>query len=88
LAYNRISEAPIEGASSWIEYADLVHEGYDMFRRIFAFLPLFLLVGVACVAAVAAASPALAQIVFPICLGLFVVALADGISEREPERRE
>jgi uncharacterized membrane protein YtjA (UPF0391 family) len=49
-----------------------------MFRYLLVFLPLFLLGGVASVAAVAA--PESAEIVFFVCLVLFVVALADGVS--------
>jgi uncharacterized membrane protein YtjA (UPF0391 family) len=59
-----------------------------MFRYVLVFLPLFLLGGVACAAALAAAAPAAAEIVFLVCLGLFVAALADGVSEPGSERRE
>ena len=60
----------------------------DMLRYVLVFLPLFLLGGVACAAAVAAASPTVAEFVFLVCLGLFVAALADGVSEPGSERRE
>jgi uncharacterized membrane protein YtjA (UPF0391 family) len=59
-----------------------------MLRYVLVFLPLFLLGGVACVAAVAAGSPAVAEIIFLVCLGLFVAALADGVLEPASDRRE
>jgi hypothetical protein len=59
-----------------------------MLRHIAAFLPLLLLGGVACAAALALASPASAQTVFLVCLGLFLLALAGGLSTCAPERRE
>ncbi len=59
-----------------------------MFRYFLVFLPLLLLGGIACAAAVAATAPAAAEIVFLVCLGLFVAALADGVSEPGSERRE
>jgi uncharacterized membrane protein YtjA (UPF0391 family) len=59
-----------------------------MFRYVLVFLPLLLLGGVACAAAVAAPAPAAAEIVFLVCLGLFVAALADGVSEPGSKRRK
>jgi hypothetical protein len=54
-------------------------------RQIAALLPLFLLGGLACAATQVLASPAIAQLVFYVCLGLFFVALADGILQSEVE---
>jgi hypothetical protein len=48
-------------------------------RQIAALSPLFLLGGLACATAFTFASPAVAHLVFFVCLGLFFVALADGI---------
>jgi uncharacterized membrane protein YtjA (UPF0391 family) len=59
-----------------------------MLRYVIVLLPLLLLGGVVCAAAVAAALPAASEIIFLICLGLFVVALADGISEHGSTRAE
>jgi hypothetical protein len=59
-----------------------------MYRYALVFMPLLLLGGVACAAAVGAAWPAAAEIVFLVCLGLFVAALADGVAESGSERHE
>jgi hypothetical protein len=56
-----------------------------MSRQIVALLPLFLLGGLACAAALALASPPIAQLVCYVCLGLFFIALADGILQGEIE---
>jgi hypothetical protein len=54
-------------------------------RQIVALLPLFLLGGLACAAAQVLASPAIAQLIFYVCLGLFFVALLDGVLQGEVE---
>jgi hypothetical protein len=59
-----------------------------MLRYVIVVLPLLLLGGVVCAAAVAAALPAASEIIFLVCLGLFVAALADGISEHGSTRAE
>ena len=56
-----------------------------MFRQIVALLPLFLIGALASAAALALAPPAIAQLVVYVCLGLFFVALVDGILQGEIE---
>jgi len=68
-------------------YADISGSEH-MLRYVIVLLPLLLLGGVVCAAAVAAALPAASEVIFLVCLGLFVAALADGVSEHGSTRAE
>jgi hypothetical protein len=87
LTYKEISRAPIFRILRLMNYQAHrpAHTQMAILRQIIALLPLFLLGGLACAAAQMLASPAIAQLIFYVCLGLFFVALADGILQGEVE---
>jgi hypothetical protein len=58
-----------------------------MLRYFLVFSILFVLGFVACAAVIAADAPAVGQVVFAVSLGLFVAALAGGITV-PPQRRK
>jgi hypothetical protein len=63
-----------------------VQSARRMLRYLFTFSFVLLLGIVACAAAIAADAPAFGQIAFAVALGLFVAALAGGVTDRRPRR--
>ena len=59
-----------------------------MLRYILVFFTLVVLGVVACVAASAADAPAVGQVAFAVSLGLFVAALAGGVSRSETRQHK
>lgn len=61
---------------------------WRMFRYILVFSILFVLGVVACAAVIAADAPAVGQVAFAVSLGLFVAALAGGVTTPPAQRRK